>query len=88
MPFRCRQVCHLAGCSPVVSLESKTLENGSIVVELVDQSEKKLPDPALFDLETQIDSGVNLQEVNSKVLSASSVNADEVIDKFTKKEGK
>lgn len=83
MSFRQRQKFHPAGCSPVVFLESKTLENGVVVQEMVDQSEKVLPKPELFDLENQLKAGVNLEEVNSKVFSAKSVNADEVIGKFT-----
>lgn len=85
MPFRCRQKFVLASNTPVQELEVVTTPSGEVEVDLVDQSEKQMPDPALFDLKNQIAAGIEQEEVNSAVLRASTVSADAVVRKYTKK---
>lgn len=85
MAFRCRQRMDLATCTPVFEVQEKVLESGEYVQELADFGAKRLPDPELFDLGNQLKAGVQLDEVNSKVLGSKSVNADKLIKKFTAK---
>lgn len=83
MSFRCRQKLNLSPSFEMFSKEEKTLENGECVSTLV-SSVKDLPDPELFRLKNQLAAGVNLEEVNSKVLSPKSVDLSRVFT--TKKE--
>ena len=85
MPFRERQKLHIAFPCAVAEPELVELPTGEFIVEMVNQSEKLMPDPELFDLKNQLQAGVNLEEVNSKVMSASSVDANSVVRKYTKK---
>lgn len=85
MPFRERQKVHLATCTPVAELEMVTTPEGEVEVELVDQSDKSMPDPELFELKNQLKAGIQPEEVQSTVLKASTVNADAVVRKYTKK---
>lgn len=84
MPFRERQRYSSARFVPVVEVEDKTLKNGDIVSESVDQC-KKLPDSELFDLENQLEAGVDLDEVNSKVLQSKVVDGNAIVRKYTKR---
>lgn len=68
-----------------MEIEDVTLPTGEYVKQLVNQNEKILPDPELFDLKNQINAGIELEEVNSKITRAKSVNADKLIRKYTKK---
>lgn len=86
MSFRCRQKLKLAGYQAVTELESKTLESGEIVEQVKDLGKEKLPDPELFDLKNQLEAGVDMEEVNSKVMSTKRIDADKVVRKYTKKE--
>lgn len=85
MSFRCRQKLKVAGCIPVMELEQITLESGEVIEQLKNKGEEKLPDPALFDINNQLKAGIDLEEVNSKVFKAKSVNADTVVRKYTRK---
>lgn len=88
MPFRCRQKLRIAKCQSVVEPEQVTLESGEIVTQIKDLGQEKLPDPEMFDLKNQLDAGVDLEEVNSKVLKSSKVSADTIVRKYFKKETK
>lgn len=68
-----------------MEIEDVTLPTGEYVKQLVNQNEKILPDPELFDLKNQINAGIELEEVNSKITRAKSVNAEKLIRKYTKK---
>lgn len=85
MSFRARQKYVSAQFKPVTEYEEKYLESGELVSQPINQSEKVLPDPELFDLKNQIDAGVDMEEVNSKVFKAKTVDADTVVRKYTKK---
>lgn len=85
MSFRARQKYVGAQFKCVTEYEDKVLESGEMVSQPINQSEKVLPDPELFDLKNQIDAGVDMEEVNSKVFRAKTVDADTVVRKYTKK---
>lgn len=85
MSFRERQKYKGAKFVPVYEFEERTLESGQVVSEAVNQHEKKLPDPELFSLEAQLDAGIDLEEVNSKVLQPAYIDADSVVRKYTKR---
>lgn len=86
MSFRCRQKFKNAKCQSVVEPEQVTLESGEIVTQVKDLGKEKLPDPELFDLKAQIEAGIDMEEVNSKVLRSSHVSAESVVRKYVKKE--
>lgn len=85
MPFRFIQPLRLAGYASVVEATEVIKKNGNIEYQLEDKAETTLPEAELFDLNNQLAAGVSLEEVNSKVMSAKSVNADNVVRKYTKK---
>lgn len=85
MPFRMRQVFHAAVPSPVIEREEVTLPTGEVETQFTDQSDKLMPDPELFELKNQLNAGIEPEEVNSKVLSSKTINADTVVRKYTKK---
>lgn len=85
MPFRERQKVHLATCTPVSELEMVTTPDGEVEVEVVDQSDKAMPNPELFDLKNQLKAGIDPEEVQSTIMSPSTVSADAVVRKYTKK---
>lgn len=85
MPFRERQKVHLATCTPVAELEVVTTPEGEVEVQLVDQSDKQMPDPELFDLKNQLKAGIQPEEVQSTIMKSSTVSADAVVRKYTKK---
>lgn len=84
MPFKVLQKYRSAHCSPVTVVTQVTLESGEVIQKTKDISEEKLPDPELFQLDKMIKAGVDLEEVNSKVLSSRSVDAEKVVKKFKK----
>lgn len=79
MSFRCRQKYHSAPCGCVIAFEEKTLETGVVDTVSVNQSEKVLPKPELFDLADNLKAGVNLQETSSKILGTDTVSLDSVL---------
>ena len=85
MPFRVRQRFAVASVVPVYDREEVTTPSGEVETQFTDQSDKQMPDPQLFDLQSQLKAGIEPQEVNSKVLTASEVNASTVVRKYTKK---
>ena len=68
----------------VYELEEKVNKNGIFIKEYARQ-DKQLPDPDMFDLKNILDAGVELEEVNSKIMNSNTVNADTVVRKYTKK---
>lgn len=76
MSFRCKQKFHTCPCSGVGMVESKTLETGVIETCLEDACTKEMPNAELFDLETNLKAGVNLEEVGSKILGGSQASLD------------
>lgn len=85
MPFREKQKLHLATNVPVAELEMVTTPEGEVEMSVVDQSDKVMPDPELFDLKNQLKAGIEPEEVQSAILKASTVSADAVVRKYTKK---
>lgn len=83
MSFRCRQKIILSPSLESFVREEKTLENGECV-NVLSSSVKEMPDPEMFRLKNQISAGVNLEEVNSKVLSPKSLDLSKIFT--TKKE--
>lgn len=88
MSFRCRQKLKLGSCQVVMEPEQVTLESGEIVTQIKDLGKEKLPDSELFELKNQLKAGVELEEVNSKVLRSSKVSADSIVRKYLRKETK
>lgn len=80
--FRKIQSYRASSGSPVVALESKTLETGSIINTSVNLCDKELPEAGLFDLETNIKAKVNLDDVKSTILSKSTFNGDIFMKNF------
>ena len=85
MPFRMKQKYNPAFGDCAYETEETTLPSGEIQTTMVDLTEKALPEPELFDLKNQIEAGIDLEEVNSKIMSPKTVNAEKVIRKYTKK---
>lgn len=85
MSFRRIQPLHLSGYAPVFEPTEVVLMNGNIEFQLEDKAEVVLPEAELFDLTNQLNAGINLEEVNSAVMSDSTVNASKVVRKYTKK---
>ena len=85
MSFRCRQKCNMAFGISVYEPEEIELPSGEIQTVMVDMTEKTMPDPELFDLKNQLEAGIDIEEVNSNVLKAKSIDANKVIRKYTKK---
>lgn len=86
MPFRERQKLKLGKCQVVMEPEQVTLESGEIVSQLKDLGKEKMPNPELFELQNQIEAGVDMEEVNSKVLRSSKVDASTIVRKYVKKD--
>lgn len=85
MPFRRIQPLRLAGYASVYEPTEVIQKNGNIEYTLEDKAEVSLPEAELFDINNQLAAGIPLEEVNSKVMSVKSVNADNVVRKYTKK---
>lgn len=88
MPFRLKQKYKPAFGNACFESEEQELPSGEIQTIMKNQCEKTMPAPELFDLKNQLEAGIDLEEVNSKVLSSKSVNAGKVIRKYTKKSTK
>ena len=82
MSFRCRQRLKLAPSMPVIVSKDVTLESGEVSPTKEDLTKERLPDPALFDLQNQIKAGVDLEEVNSKVMRRSKVSGKTLAQKL------
>lgn len=85
MSFRCRQKLKLGKCQVVMEPEQVTLESGEIVTQVKDLGKEKMPDPELFELKNQLNAGIDIEEVNSKVLRSSKVDASTVVRKYIKR---
>ena len=85
MPFPVKSRYRSGRYIPVFQDEEKTLKNGRVITESVDQC-KVLPNPELFDLQNQIDAGVDIEEVSSKVLQPRRVDGDSIVRKYVRKE--
>ena len=83
MSFRCRQKIRLCPSVETFTKEEKTLETGECLSSLV-SSAKDMPDPELFRLKNQLAAGINLEEVDSKILSPKVIAASKIFT--TKKE--
>ena len=88
MAFRFKQKYKPAFGKDCFEAEEHELPSGEIQTILENQSEKTMPEPELFDLKNQLEAGIDLEEVNSKIMSSKSVNAEKVIRKYTKKSTK
>lgn len=88
MSFRCRQKIKLAPSGSVYETEQVTLESGQIIDRVTDTTKEVLPKPELFDLKAQLKAGVNLEEVNSRILSSSHVDIGKVLTKAIKQSKK
>lgn len=69
----------------IFEIEEKTNKDGEQVTEVTDLGAKKLPSAEMFELDNMLEAGVDLEEVNSKVLSQKTINAETVVRKYTKK---
>lgn len=85
MSFRCRQRYKGAHCDSVIVQELVTLESGELVKESKDLTQEQMPDMELFDINNQLKAGIDLEEVNSKVMKSSKVDVDKVVRKYTTK---
>lgn len=66
--FPFKQKFKSVSCSPIYDEVEERTENGMVtIVRKVDQ--KPLPSPRLFDLEKMIEAGVDLKQMNTKVLN-------------------
>lgn len=82
--FRRKQKLCIANSYVIYEPESHINNDGEMVTEMVAQN-KSLPSADMFDLGDMIDAGIDQEEVKSSILSPSSVNADSVVRKYTKK---
>ena len=71
MSFRCRQKLKLASCQVVMEPEQVTLESGEIVTQFKDLGKEKMPDPELFELKNQLQAGVDIEDLNTLLLTSS-----------------
>lgn len=85
MSFRLKQKYNPSFGFECFESEEQELPSGEIVTVMENQSEKTMPEPELFDLKNQLEAGIDIEEVNSKVMKSSSVDAGKVIRKYTKK---
>lgn len=85
MPFRLKQKYTPSFGRECFEAEEQELPSGDIQTIMKNQSEKTMPEPELFDLKNQLEAGIDLEEVNSKVMSNKTVDAGKIIRKYTKK---
>ena len=85
MPFPRIQKYRPAFGGSVVTMNEVELPTGNFEVQAVDASETVMPKPELFDIKNQLEAGIQLEEVNSKVLQRGTVSAASVVRKYTKK---
>lgn len=85
MSFHKKQNFRVEVSAPIEDIELVTLETGELVKQFV-RKDKELPDPEMFDLKNIHDAGMinQLEEINSKVISASEVNFGAVVRKYSK----
>lgn len=84
MAFRLKQKLCLAPSFVPQELEQTILESGEVVERLTPQN-KKMPDPAMFELKNVLKAGVQPEEVQTAIFQPKSVNADNVVRKYTRK---
>lgn len=84
MAFRLKQKLCLATSFVPQELEQTILESGEVVENRVAQN-KKLPDPAMFELKNVLKAGVQPEEVQTAIFQPKSVDADNVVRKYTRK---
>lgn len=87
MPFRCRQRYSSATSFIPEEYEEEFNKDGKLV-KTTKKTNKKLPTSDMFDLGKMLEAGVDIEEVNSKVMSTKTVNAENVVRKYTKKSTK
>lgn len=85
MPFRRVQRFKAGKFVPVIEESDKTLETGNVIREVENQCDIQLPDASLFDINNQIKAGIDLEEVNSKVLTTPKIALKDVVRKYTRK---
>ena len=84
MAFRLKQKLRLASSFVAQELEQTILESGEVVEKRVAQN-KKLPDPVMFELKNVLKAGVQPEEVQTAIFQPKSVDADNVVRKYTRK---
>lgn len=82
--FRRKQKLNIAPSFIIFEPESHFNNNGEMITELVAQN-KNLPSSDMFDLKNMLDAGIDIEETSSKIIGAKSVNADNIVRKYTKK---
>ena len=82
--FRRKQILSLSPSFIIYEPEEHFNNDGELITESVAQN-KTLPNPEMFDLKNMLDAGIDIEETSSKVIGAKSVNADNVVRKYTKK---
>lgn len=66
--FPLKQKFKFVSCSPIYDEVEERTENGMVIlVRKIDQ--KPLPSPRLFDMEKMIEAGVDLKQMNTKILN-------------------
>lgn len=65
--FKFHQKFIPSGCSPIYEPVEERSENGDVITVLK-VNQPTLPKPSLFDMEKMIAAGVDLQQVNTKIL--------------------
>lgn len=77
MPFPAMKTCHVSGFGSCT--REVTVEKPDGTIEIMQRPcNQKLPDAKMFDLPAQLKAGVNLQEVNTKILG-SGVSTEELV---------
>lgn len=81
MPIRARQRLPHCAASVILLPEVHTNEStGESEIRMVNQADFILPDPAMYDLEAMLKAGVNLKQVNSKILPTTGYNIHAVVE--------
>ena len=82
MGFRVRVRYQSGKYTPTSYVDTETLESGAIVNVVKNPQEEVLPDIEFFSLENQLKAGVDMEEVNSKVLRPSKIDGNAVYEKI------
>lgn len=69
MPFPSMKVCHVSGFGSVARQVSVEKPDGTVEF-MTRPCNQKLPDAKMFELSAQVQAGVQLQEVNTKILGS------------------
>ena len=69
MPFPKLKTCHVSGFGSVARLSSVEKSDGTVETKYKPCNEK-LPPANMFDIASQVQAGVTLQEVNTKILGS------------------